>query len=78
MYEHRSNAEIDMADEKFELMAEVLVDQHYVSGPAEMKKAVADALAAAAAGESRPSGTPRQRLKKEVDEAIKASERGSE
>lgn len=67
-----------MADEKFELMAEVLVDQHYASGPAEMKKAVADALATAAAGELETSGTPRERLEKEVDEAIKASARGSE
>lgn len=67
-----------MADEKFELMAQVLVDQHYASGPAEMKRAVADALAAAAAGESGAPGTPRERLEKEVDEAIKASARGSE
>lgn len=67
-----------MPDEKFVSTAEALVDQHYASGPAEMKRAIADALAAAAAGQSQAPGTPRERLKKEVDEAIEASARGSE
>lgn len=66
-----------MADEQFELTAKVLVDQHYASGPDEMKKVVAEALAAAA-GQREPDGDPRERLKIEVEQAIAASSRGSE
>ena len=39
-----------MADDRFQLTAKVLVDQHYASGPDEMKQAIAEALMAAAAG----------------------------
>lgn len=67
-----------MANDDFDLIAQTLVDQHYASGPAEMKRAIAEALAGAAAGRSAINGAPRERLEKEVDEAIKASARGSE
>lgn len=66
------------SNEEIELTAQVLVDQHYAAGPAAMKKAIAEALAAAAAGRLDNAGTPRERLEKEVDEAIATSARGSE
>ena len=67
-----------MPDPNFELIAKVLVDQHYASGPDEMNRVVAEALADASAGNSAPAGNPRERLKQEVDDAIAASQRGSE
>lgn len=66
-----------MADDRFQLTAKVLVDQHYASGPDEMKQAIAEALMAAAAGLAE-SGDPRERLQQEVGDAIKASALGSE
>jgi hypothetical protein len=58
-------------------MTHLLVDQHYASGPDEMKQMIAEALMAAAAGVSQ-AGDPRERLKQEVDDATKASALGSE
>jgi hypothetical protein len=67
-----------MADDEFQLTAKVLVRQHYASGPEEMIKVVAEALAKAAATRPEPIGNPREHLQKEVDEAVKASALGSE
>ena len=67
-----------MTDEKFELVAEFIVDQHYASGPAEMKQVVAEALEAAAGGSVSIIDDPRKRLQQEVAEATQASALGSE
>lgn len=67
-----------MATTNFELIAKVLVDQHYASGPEEMKRVVAEALVSAASGATEQGADPRVRLEKEVEEQVLASARGSE
>lgn len=67
-----------MSETGFELIAKVLVDQHYAAGPEAMKKIIAQALEEAAAGKSEDMRSPREQLELEVDQAIKASTLGSE
>lgn len=64
-------------DMDFELRARELVDQHYASGPDEMKQVVAEALAEAS-GRKLSAENPRQRLRREVRDLEKTPERGSE
>jgi hypothetical protein len=64
--------------ENFALIAEVLVNQHYASGPDEMKRVIAEALRQAASGKTEDSRNPREKLQAEVEDAVKASSLGSE
>ena len=59
-------------------LARDLVDQHYAAGSDDLKKAIAKALQDAAQHRHEGSGTPRQRLLREVAELENTSERGSE
>jgi hypothetical protein len=61
----------------FKLLAQTLVDQHYAAGPDRLKEVLAQAMAEAA-GAAKPAGQPRERLRQEVSELEKTSERGSE
>lgn len=63
-------------ERNFELIAKTIVDQHYASGPDELKEKVREALMAAA-GVS-PNAGFREALEKDVREREKASGRGSE
>lgn len=68
---------LEVTQEQAELIAEVVVSQNYAAGPDQMIKAVAKALLEGAAGTT-ATGDPRRQLEQELDEAIKASLRGSE
>ena len=67
-----------MTEQKFELIAKVLVDQHYASGPDEMKQVIAQALKEAASGNADCDKDAQDRLTQEVNGAIEASRLGSE
>jgi hypothetical protein len=70
--EHRGDMDMD-----FKLMATQLVDQHYASGPDELKQVIAEALAEVA-GRTQSTNDPRAQLRREVEDLEKTSERGSE
>ncbi|WP_297112880.1 hypothetical protein [uncultured Devosia sp.] len=60
-----------------ELLAKIIVDQHYAAGPEQLKAAIAEALAARD-GEARPLEVSREQLLDEVAEQEQASTKGSE
>jgi hypothetical protein len=56
----------------------VLVNQHFASGPDEMKRVIAEARRQTASGKAENPRNPREKLQAEVEDAVKASSLGSE